>query len=231
MRTSISDLGHVAVGLCLDDIHPFLTSSVKRIKYAIKAAKMGRTNIPKDFLQLGADSERVIRVKNSRQRKCSIIWLEDPIPQSLHNSLLQGIFGFRSGMQGLHEELGRHRGREGRKECLLCGNDCESVSHVLWECPAYSSSCRSDFMTRLQEFLGEGVQHFESLDSQRKASFVLGSELWEEDFSSLLELVKGYVLSIWELRKAKLYENPNVQSSPSQSSSGVLPGVTAGLRR
>ena len=97
-------------------LHPFLTSSVKRIKYAIKAAKMGRTNIPKDFLQLGADSERVIRAKNSRQRKCSIIWLEDPIPQSLHNSLLQGIFGFRSGMHGLHEELGRHRGREGRKE-------------------------------------------------------------------------------------------------------------------
>ena len=47
MRTSTSDLGHIAVGLCLDDINPFLTSSVKRIKYAIKAAKMGRTNIPK----------------------------------------------------------------------------------------------------------------------------------------------------------------------------------------
>ena len=29
-----------------------------------------------------------------------------------------------------HEELGRHRGREGRKECLLCDNDCDSVSHV-----------------------------------------------------------------------------------------------------
>ena len=47
-----------------------------------------------------------------------------------------------SGTHGLNEELGRHRGREGRKECLL---ECESVSHVLWDCPAYVS-IRSAFM-------------------------------------------------------------------------------------
>ena len=41
--------------------------------------------------------------------------------------------------QGLNEELGRHRGREGKTECSLCGNECENVSHVLWECSAYSS--------------------------------------------------------------------------------------------
>ena len=35
--------------------------------------------------------------------------------------------------QGLNEELGRHRGREGKTECSLCGNECENVSHVLWE--------------------------------------------------------------------------------------------------
>ena len=28
------------------------------------------------------------------------------------------------------------RGREGNKECELCGNECESVSLVLWECSA-----------------------------------------------------------------------------------------------
>ena len=44
-----------------------------------------------------------------------------------------------SGTHGLNEELGRHRGREGNKECELCGNECESLSHVLWECPIYSS--------------------------------------------------------------------------------------------
>ena len=30
------------------------------------------------------------------------------------------LFKFRLGTHGLNEELGRHRGREGRKECLLC---------------------------------------------------------------------------------------------------------------
>ena len=55
------------------------------------------------------------------------------------------LFKFRSGTHGLNEELGRHRGREGRKECLLCDADCESVSHVLWDCPAYAS-IRSAFI-------------------------------------------------------------------------------------
>ena len=40
-------------------------------------------------------------------------------------------------MHGLNEELGRHRGREGKMECSLCGDECENVSHVLWECSAY----------------------------------------------------------------------------------------------
>ena len=31
------------------------------------------------------------------------------------------LFKFRSGTHGLNEELGRHRGREGKSECVLCG--------------------------------------------------------------------------------------------------------------
>ena len=50
------------------------------------------------------------------------------------------LFKFRSGTHSLNEELGRHRGRKGKTECSLCGNECENVSHVLWECSAYSSS-------------------------------------------------------------------------------------------
>ena len=46
------------------------------------------------------------------------------------------LFKFRSGTHGLNEELGRHRGREGKMECSLCGNECENVSHVLWVCSA-----------------------------------------------------------------------------------------------
>ena len=61
------------------------------------------------------------------------------------------LFKFRS---GLNEELGRHRGTEGKSECTLCGAECESVVHVLWECLAYSSSIAS-FMSKLEELLGD----------------------------------------------------------------------------
>ena len=44
----------------------------------------------------------------------------------------------RSGTHGLNEELGRHRGREGKGAYYYIHRDeCESVSHVLWECPVY----------------------------------------------------------------------------------------------
>ena len=36
--------------------------------------------------------------------------------------------------RGLNEELGRHRGREGRKECLLCDAECESVRVLVMCC-------------------------------------------------------------------------------------------------
>ena len=46
------------------------------------------------------------------------------------------LLKFRSGAHGLNEELGRHRGREGKSECVLCGAECHCVSvvHVLWKC-------------------------------------------------------------------------------------------------
>ena len=87
------------------------------------------------------------------------------------NKYLRGVSDagtrlFRSGTHGLNEELGRHRGREGRKECLLCDAECESVSHVLWGCPAYTS-IRSAFMLELRRELGDRFEHFRSLDSLR----------------------------------------------------------------
>ena len=57
-------------------------------------------------------------------------------------------------MHTVNEEQGRHSGREGMKECLLCDDECKSVSHVLWECPAYSS-LRRNFLVALQEKLGD----------------------------------------------------------------------------
>ena len=88
------------------------------------------------------------------------------------------LFKFRSGTHGLNEELGRHRGREGKTECSLCGNECENVSHVLWECSVYSST-RASFMKKFQEFLEDDYEDFESLENVEKSSYVLGSELWE----------------------------------------------------
>ena len=49
-----------------------------------------------------------------------------------------GFFLFCSSTHGLDEELGRHRGREGKTECSLRGDECENVSHVFWEYSAYS---------------------------------------------------------------------------------------------
>ena len=131
------------------------------------------------------------------------------------------LFKFRSGTHGLNEELGRHRGRDGNKECVLCGNECESVSHVLWECSAYSNS-RADVLLKLQEKLGNGFEHFDALDSLGKSSFVLGSELWEEHFDSLLPLVKEYVVDVWEARKIKLYGDDTSQSQVLNRGSGGI---------
>ena len=78
------------------------------------------------------------------------------------------LFKFRSGTHGLNEELGRHRGR-GKLECTLCGAECESVVHVLWECTAYSSS-RASFTEKLQELLGDSYAYFDLLSNVGKMS-------------------------------------------------------------
>ena len=72
-------------------------------------------------------------------------------------------------MHGLNEELGRHRGREGKMECSLCGNECENVSQLFWEC----SSTRDSFTKKLQELLKVEYEDFESLDNVEKSSYVL----------------------------------------------------------
>ena len=124
----------------------------------------------------------------------------------LHEEVRRFLFKFRSGTHGLNEELGRHRGREGKTECSLIGNECENVSHVLWECSAYSSSTRDRFMKKLQELLEDDYEDFESLENVEKLSYVLGSELWESKFDGLHGLVKEYIVEMWEIRKHKLYD-------------------------
>ena len=74
------------------------------------------------------------------------------------------MFKFRSGTNGLNEELGRHRGKNGNRQCKLCGDECESVVHVLWECPVYDSS-RNTFMGELDKLLGESFEEFSTLNN------------------------------------------------------------------
>ena len=125
------------------------------------------------------------------------------------------------GTHGLNEELGRHRRRNGRTECVLCGDECgdecESVVHVLWECPAYKDR-REEFVIKLRSTLGEAFKDFEALNNIERASFVLGCELWTENFDSMLALVKEYIIDVWEVRKVKLYGEPCSTQPQSQSS-------------
>ena len=108
------------------------------------------------------------------------------------------LFKFRSGTHGLNEELSRHRGREGKVECSICGAECESVIHVLWECPAYSS-CREAFKAKVKELIGDS---FEKLSDIDKTAYILRSELWEENFEDTRRLVKEFIVDIiWEVRK------------------------------
>ena len=46
------------------------------------------------------------------------------------------------------------------------------------------------------------MQLFEALNSVEKTSYVLGSELWEQNLKSLLRLVKEFIVRVWE---QKLY--------------------------
>ena len=45
-------------------------------------------------------------------------------------------FKFNLSNHNSNEELGRHRRRNGKNNFFLLGNECENVSHVLWECSA-----------------------------------------------------------------------------------------------
>ena len=96
--------------------------------------------------------------------------------------------------------------------------------HVLWECSAYSSN-RASFLLKLEELLGDRYADFEGLNSVEKKSHVLGSELREQNFKSLLRLVKEYIVNVFEVRKQKLYGD---DSCPNQLQSQFSPGGLGG---
>ena len=83
-------------------------------------------------------------------------------------------------------------GKVHKMECSLCGDECENVTHVLWECSIVLELY--SFMKKLQELLKDDYEDFESLDNIKKSSYVLDSELWESKFDGLLNLVKEYIV-------------------------------------
>ena len=93
----------------------------------------------------------------------------------------------------LNEELGRHRGRDGKCMCNLCGEDCENVDHFLWNCPAYSEY-RAMFLDHLKKTLGKEFECFKSCDTAGKSCFIPGTELWGSYYEELLRIVKSYII-------------------------------------
>ena len=95
---------------------------------------------------------------------------------------------------------------------------------MLWECSAYNSS-RADFLLKLQEKLGNGFERFAALDSLGKSSFILGSELWEEHFDSLLPLVRITLSTSGRHGKSKLHGDDSSQSQSSARDLGEFTGI------
>ena len=62
-----------------------------------------------------------------------------------------------------------------------------------------------------------------------QSSFILGNELWEEHFESLLALVKAYIIDIWEERKSKLYGDVECAQQPHPHSPTGNLGKIAGV--
>ena len=72
------------------------------------------------------------------------------------------------------------------------------------------------FLEKLQELLGDNYSSFDSLNNLEKTSYVLGSELWEDDFGSSLNIVKEFLVDVWECRKY----GDNTCPGPQPNSSG-----------
>ena len=70
--------------------------------------------------------------------------------------------------------------------------------------------------------LGARYAEFETLSAVEKTSYVLGSESWEDDFDALLHLVKEFIVTVWEVRKQKLYGDDSYPGQLQRQSSAVL---------
>ena len=112
--------------------------------------------------------EKVVSLKRDLIPKLNLIFIEVMVRvknlRIIYMECVMQEINFCLSLDGLNKKLGRHRRREGKTKCSLSRNECENVSHVLWECSAYSST-RASFMKKLQMLLKDGYEDFESLEN------------------------------------------------------------------
>ena len=77
-------------------------------------------------------------------------------------------------MDSMKSWAGIEEGKAGRSVCCVM----QSVRVLVMYCGIVLHI--SAFMLELRRELGDRFEHFQSLDSFAKSSFVLGSEAWEE---------------------------------------------------
>ena len=95
----------------------FLDKGIEKAEIAkfirkLKNKTGGRDGLVSELLKYGGSGMVCLL-----EQLFSVVWQEEAVPIQ------------RSGTHGLNEELSRHRGREGKSECVLCGAECESVVH------------------------------------------------------------------------------------------------------
>ena len=125
------------------------------------------------------------------------------------------LFKLRSGTHGLNEELGRHRGREGKCMCNLCGDDCERVGHFLWNCLVYSD-CRALILEHLKNNLGKEFEHFKSCDVAEELHFILGTKLGESRYEELLNPISSIYMGIAQIKAVWLWHWSTAASKPTR---------------
>ena len=100
---------------------------------------------------------------------------------------------------------------------------CESVVHVLWKCPAYSS-CREAFRSKFKGMLGDSFEQLSDIENSAYA----GSEPLE-GYEDMLRLLKEYHY-VWEVRKTQYGEDKNPTHHQCQTLGRDPWPVTGGVR-
>lgn len=76
MRTDLYVSSRTVLSIVLSDIASSLTHTLVEIQEALIDGKFGMKNISKDFLVPGSSDQQIARNKNSRKRKCEVVFLD-----------------------------------------------------------------------------------------------------------------------------------------------------------